>query len=48
MLLVKPLSPTAVILVCDSIDIIQLSNILTLGAGERLMLEVVLKYWSCK
>ena len=49
-MLVKPLSPTGVILVSDSIDISHLNNILTLRycIGESLPLKVVPRYWSCK
>ena len=45
----KPLFPTAVILVCDPIHISHLKSILMLChcAGERLTLEVALRYWSC-
>ena len=42
----KPLSPTAVILVRDLIGTSHLNNTLTLGdsVGERLTLEVILRY----
>ena len=48
--LVKSLSPTAVILVRDPIDVSHLNSILMLvnWVGERLTLEVVLRYWSFK
>ena len=47
--LVKPLSPTAVILVCNLIDISHLNSILMLSdcVDERLTLDVVLRYWQC-
>ena len=43
---VKPLSPTAVILVRDPIDKSHLNSILMLSecVGERLTLDVVLRY----
>ena len=46
----KPLFPTAVILVCDLIHISHLNSILMLCdcAGERMALEVALRYWSCR
>ena len=42
----NPLSPTAVILVHNSIGISHLNNTLTLDdcVGERLKLEVILRY----
>ena len=45
----KPLFITAVILVYDPIHISHLNSILILCdcAGERMTLEVALKYWSC-
>ena len=44
----KPLFPTAVILVCDPIHVSHLNSILMLCEcfGERMTLEVALKYWS--
>ena len=46
--MVKPPSLSAVILVRDLIDISYFNNILTLGdcVGQRLMLEIILRYWS--
>ena len=41
-IIMKPLSHSAVILFCDPIDISHLN------IGERLTLEIVLRYWSCK
>ena len=45
----KPLFSTAVILVCNPIHISHLNSILMLCdcVGERLTLEVALRYWSC-
>ena len=46
----EPLSPTAVILVHDLTDILHLNSILVLVdyVGERLTLEIVFRYLSCK
>ena len=44
----KPHFPTAVILVCEAIHISHLNTILMLCdcVGERLTLEVALRYWK--